>query len=176
MFSGMKSVLEIGCGDGFASRIVAQEVGTLTATDFDSLMIGFARDLDIPKSGIVWDTHDFLDEPPASFVGEFDGVFMLDVLEHIKPESEAQFISNVMKCLRPEGCVIFGIPSLESQIYASPQSKLGHVNCKSGNDFRNTLKLSFSNVFLFSMNDEVVHTGFLPMAHYLLALCTNKRS
>ena len=31
----------------------------------------------------------------------------------------------------------------------------------------------FHNVFIFSMNDEVVHTGYAPMAHYLLALgCT----
>ena len=29
----------------------------------------------------------------------------------------------------------------------------------------------FRNVFIFSMNDEVVHTGFYPMAHYLFALC-----
>lgn len=24
--------------------------------------------------------------------------------------------------------------------------------------------------FLFSMNDEVVHTGYYPMAHYLIAV------
>ncbi|MCA6302689.1 MAG: hypothetical protein IM629_12150, partial [Phenylobacterium sp.] len=33
----------------------------------------------------------------------------------------------------------------------------------------------FSNVFLFSMNDEVVHTGFAPMAHYLFAIGAGKR-
>ena len=25
------------------------------------------------------------------------------------------------------------------------------------------------------MNDEVVHTGFYPMAHYLFALCAGKK-
>ena len=25
------------------------------------------------------------------------------------------------------------------------------------------------NVFLFSMNDEIIHTGFYPLAHYLVA-------
>jgi hypothetical protein len=25
------------------------------------------------------------------------------------------------------------------------------------------------------MNDEVVHTGFAPMAHYLFAVCTGRR-
>jgi hypothetical protein len=28
---------------------------------------------------------------------------------------------------------------------------------------------------MFSMNDEVVHTGFGPMAHYLIALCAGPR-
>jgi hypothetical protein len=30
-------------------------------------------------------------------------------------------------------------------------------------------------VFLFSMNDEVVHTGFYPMAHYLFAVCADRK-
>jgi hypothetical protein len=29
---------------------------------------------------------------------------------------------------------------------------------------------------LFSMNDETVHTGFYPMAHYLIALCCGKKA
>jgi len=36
------------------------------------------------------------------------------------------------------------------------------------------LKNYFNNVFLFSMNDEVVHTGFNKMAHYLIAICCAK--
>ena len=71
--------------------------------------------------------------------------------------------------------MILGMPSLESQQYASPQSKAGHVNCKSGEDLKKLLVHYFDNVFLFSMNDEVVHTGYTPMAHYLLVLCCSKR-
>jgi len=67
------------------------------------------------------------------------------------------------------------MPSIESQKYASEASKLGHVNCMNGEDLRNTLSNYFENVFMFSMNDEVVHTGFSGMAHYLIALCTNPR-
>jgi hypothetical protein len=33
----------------------------------------------------------------------------------------------------------------------------------------------FKHVFMFSMNDEVVHTGFFPMAHYLFALCAEPK-
>ena len=40
---------------------------------------------------------------------------------------------------------------------------------------KSLLSKYFHNVFIFSMNDEVVHTGFYPMAHYLFALCCDKK-
>jgi hypothetical protein len=70
---------------------------------------------------------------------------------------------------------VIGSPSLQSQVYASEGSKAGHVNCKDGREFRKVMERYFENVFLFSMNDEVVHTGFAPMAHYLFALCVGPR-
>ena len=33
----------------------------------------------------------------------------------------------------------------------------------------------FNNVFMFSMNDEVVHTGFHKMAHYIFAVGCNAK-
>jgi hypothetical protein len=75
-----------------------------------------------------------------------------------------------VKSLRPQGALILGCPSLSSQAHASPQSKAGHVNCKTGDTMRELLGRFFHNVFVFSMNDEVVHTGYAPMAHYILGL------
>lgn len=43
MLSGLKSVLEVGCADGFGSRIVRQEVGSILATDFDPIFIRDAK-------------------------------------------------------------------------------------------------------------------------------------
>ncbi|CCQ53625.1 hypothetical protein CWATWH8502_2077 [Crocosphaera watsonii WH 8502] len=68
-----------------------------------------------------------------------------------------------------------GMPSLESQAYASEGSKQGHVNCKTGKDLKALMLDYFHNVFMFSMNDEVVHTGFFPMSHYLFALGVGKK-
>ena len=67
------------------------------------------------------------------------------------------------------------MPSLESKKYASKISKLGHANCKSGDKFKRLFEKYFNNVFLFSMNDEVIHTGFFKMAHYIIVLCTGKK-
>ncbi|MFT5130609.1 MAG: hypothetical protein ACI8W8_004240, partial [Rhodothermales bacterium] len=73
------------------------------------------------------------------------------------------------------GAVILGMPSIESQAYASPASREGHVNCKTQEQFKALLDRYFHHVFPFSMNDEVVHTGFARMANYLLVLACGTR-
>ena len=172
MLAGDRHVLEVGCADAFGTRIVQQAVRKVTAVDFDPLFIADVTERMNPHWPIETFVHDILDRPVA---GRFDAAFALDVLEHIPVERESQFIDNILASLAPEGVLILGMPSLESQRHASPQSKAGHVNCKSGDDFKRTLERYFHNVFMFSMNDEVVHTGFYPMAHYLLAIACQRR-
>ena len=104
-----------------------------------------------------------------------DALYTLDVLEHINPADEAAFLENLCASLSENGLLMVGTPSLESQPYASPPSKAGHINCKSGKELKALLERYFTHVFMFSMNDEVVHTGFLPMAHYLFALCAQPK-
>lgn len=173
LFSGRQRVLEVGCGDAFASRIVKQEVAHLTVVDFDPVFIADVQERADPAWPMDARVHDVLAGPVE---GIFDGIYCLDVLEHIPPEHEERFLTNLLASLDGHGAVVIGMPSLESQTYASPQSKEGHVNCKTGSELKRGLARFFHNVFVFSMNDETVHTGFYPMAHYLLALCTTLRN
>lgn len=172
MLANSNSVLEVGCSDAFASRIVRQEVQSLTAIDFDKSFIEDARSRNNSRWPIDFQIHDMLKGPVS---GTFDGVYSLDVLEHIKQEDEATFLSNAVSPLIDQGVAVIGMPSLNSQPYASAQSKLGHINCKQQGEFRDLMLKFFHNVFMFSMNDEVVHTGYHAMAHYHLALCCGKR-
>lgn len=172
MLSGKNRVLEVGCADAFFSRIVVQEVGSLVATDFDEVFVDDVRARLDARWMFGVEQHDLLAGP---FPGEFDAAYAMDVIEHIAPSDEILFVENIVKSLTPQGVLILGSPSLESQIYASPQSKSGHVNCKTAPQMRELMSHFFHNVFLFSMNDEVVHTGYAPMAHYRLAIgCTRK--
>ena len=172
IFHNFNNVLEIGCGDGFYSTVVKQSVKKLTCIDFDPVFINDAKEKNNKKWKIKFVEHNIIKK---KFKGLYDGVYSLDVFEHIKKKKEKTFIKNSISGLRKNGVYILGIPSLESQRYASKTSKLGHVNCKSGNDFQKLLKKFFHNVFLFSMNDEVVHTGFVKMAHYIICICCVKK-
>ena len=172
MLSGRKNVLEVGCGDAFCSRVVKQEVEALTVTDYDPLFIKDA--LSRMEAPWIYEArvHDILQGPVA---GEFDAVYSLDVMEHIPEEEETIYLDNIIASLTPHGVAIIGMPSLESQRFASPGSRAGHINCKTGRDLQAIMNKKFHNVFLFSMNDEVVHTGFYQMAHYLFAVGCSKK-
>jgi 2-polyprenyl-3-methyl-5-hydroxy-6-metoxy-1,4-benzoquinol methylase len=172
MLAGSEHVLEIGCGDAFGTRLVQQEVRALSATDFDEVFLEDVKARMVERWKFPVFSHDLLAGPIR---GEYDGVFLLDVLEHIAPEQEHTFLRNAFAPLTQHGVAIVGMPSLESQAHASPTSRAGHVNCKTMPDLKKTLREHFHNVFMFSMNDEVVHTGFHPMAHYLLGLCAQKK-
>jgi 2-polyprenyl-3-methyl-5-hydroxy-6-metoxy-1,4-benzoquinol methylase len=171
MLAGKESVLEIGCGDGFASRVVRQAVGRLVATDPEPEFINRASSLE--PFPIEFKQHDMLTN---NLGGDFDAAFALDVMEHIEPANEHEFVENVAASLNQHGVVIIGTPSVESQKYASALSRNCHVNCMNAENLKKLWQRRFSNVFNFSMNDEVVHTGFSPMAQYLFVLCTNKIS
>jgi len=168
MLRGKQRVLEIGCADTFATRLVQQEVGSVVATDFDPVFIADARQR-MQTDGWPCDcrVHDMLSGPIAE---DFDAAYSLDVLEHIAPADEHRFLLHLRQSLQRSGVAIIGMPSLQSQVYASKGSREGHVNCKDGKAFKELMEQHFDNVFLFSMNDEVVHTGFHALAHYVLTV------
>lgn len=172
MLSGRRDVAEVGCGDAFGARIVLQEVGRLTVYDFDPLFIEDVEARTDDRWPIEAHVHDIAAAPLPR---RYDGLYCLDVIEHIVPADEPQFLVNLTKSLTDDGLLVVGSPSLESQSHASALSKAGHVNCKSGPELRAVLERYFTTVLMFSMNDEVVHTGFFPMAHYLFAVCASPR-
>lgn len=173
MLAGKTRVLEVGCGDGFVSRVVQQDVGELVAVDFDPVFIDDVNARMADKWRFEARVHDILAEPMTP--GGFDAAFSLDVMEHILPSDEEAYLANIAASLHEHGVFIAGMPSLESQEYASPPSKAGHVNCKTAPDLKAALQRHFHNVFSFSMNDEVVHTGYHKMAHYILAMGVGRK-
>ena len=173
MLSGREHVLEVGCADAFGTRIVLQEVRKLTALDFDPVFVEDTNSRMDERWKFECRLHDMIEKP---FDGIFDGAYALDVLEHIPGEQENRFVGNIAGSLTDQGVLILGSPSRQSQVYGSEASKAGHVNCKDGPGLKALLSAFFHNVFVFSMNDEVVHTGYYPMAQYLFGLaCSKKR-
>lgn len=173
MLAGKQRVLEVGCGDAFGLPLVAQAVGHVHAVDWDQRQLdGNAQRLAHLKNA-SYGLHDFNEGPHPE---TFDAIYWVDVIEHIEPAREAAFLDNLMACLVPGGVMVTGTPNVSAAEYASPQSKIHHINLKSFDELRGLMEERFENVFMFGMNDEVLHTGFGPMSHYVWSVAAGPRS
>ena len=169
MLAGKESVLEVGCGDAVGTPIVLQTVGKVHGIDFEPLVLDDAikRYSADTTSSATFAVHDMTITPVP---GRFDAIFSLDVIEHIPEAMEKVFLDNICASLSPQAVCILGTPNITANEYASPASKAGHINLKSAETLQALLSSRFHNIFNFSMNDEVIHTGYSPMAHYLFAV------
>lgn len=167
LLEGFGRVLEVGCADGFGTRIVRQHVRELTAIDTDPRSIEEAKLASSERWSVAFERADILD---YSWQREpCDAVYTLDVLEHINPDED--FLRALH---RAAPVAVIGTPSAESQKYASRMSLLGHVNVYSGAALRNRLLEFWDQAFVLTMHDEVLGTSYYPMAQYLLAICVRK--
>ena len=163
-------VLELGCGEGVGTLLLAEGGHRVLGVDFDDAAIGYAQEHLVKENLAFWST-DFL----GKAFGRFKAVVSLDVIEHIPVELEDAYFRTVTANLTDDGIAVIGTPNETASPYASPQSQAGHVNLYTAERLVAAASRYFQNVFVFGMNDEVVHTGFYPMCHYLFVLGVGKR-
>jgi 2-polyprenyl-3-methyl-5-hydroxy-6-metoxy-1,4-benzoquinol methylase len=170
MIGSGKRVLDVGCSEGFGTILLAEAATSCLGVDLDSDAIDVANQ-SVASDKLKFQLMDILTTDP----GRFDAVVTLDVIEHIFQDNEDAFVARLASVLEPHGVLIIGTPNITSDQYANEHSRRGHVNLFSADRLRDLGLKHFNNVFMFSANDEMVHTGFSPLAHYLLALCVDPK-
>jgi len=167
MLEGKKKVLEMGCGDGFGLPMIAQAVSEVHGIDRDPRLIeGNKERLSFLKNAKLFHLGLSLEAPKDAY----DAIFSIDVIEHLEPEKEEAFMQNSLRCLKKDGICIIGTPNATAEKHATHRSRIQHINLKGHKELKALMDRHFVNGFLFSMNDEVMHTGYYPMAHYLFAV------
>ena len=161
-------VLEVGCGEAIGSIMLKQEVDLNSYTGIDQ-----------DEKALEWAKSHFSEE--VNFINEdfllydsqkkYDAIYSLDVIEHIDKSIEDDFIKKMADLLKKDGFVIIVNPNVTMTPYASETSKAGHINLFDQKRLYKLLNKYFDNVFIFGMNDEIVATGYEPMACYIFAVC-----
>jgi 2-polyprenyl-3-methyl-5-hydroxy-6-metoxy-1,4-benzoquinol methylase len=171
MIGKAQKVLDVGCGEGLGTWLLAVECGKAKGIDFDEMAIEIGKkNWHDPR--ISFECINFLDIKEK----QVDAIVNFDVIEHIIPEHVHCFFQKIASCLTDNGITIIGTPNITSDQYANPLTRAGHVNLYSGERLLKEMKQYFRYVFIFGANDEVIHTGFLPMAQYLIAIGVAKKS
>ena len=165
-----RTILELGSGEGIGAPILAEGATSYMGVDLDDVAILRARQ-NFPEGKCTFLYDDFMGKK----FGSFQTVVSLDVIEHIYPQHESIYLHTLVDNLTENGLAIVGTPNITAAPYASEASNLGHVNLFSQNRLKESLERYFHNVFPFGMNDEILHTGYAPMAHYVICVACNKR-
>jgi 2-polyprenyl-3-methyl-5-hydroxy-6-metoxy-1,4-benzoquinol methylase len=165
MLEGKKRVMEVGSGDGIGLPLVAKVVGHVTCLDWDERHIkSITKRLLKYYPNVELHHHDLNERP---FDTKVDAIYTVDVIEHLDPAKEQRFMEHMLSSLDDDGVMITGTPNLTAAEYASPCSAVQHINLKGMKGLRELMDKYFKHVFMFGMNDEVVHTGYSPMCHYI---------
>ena len=167
LLEGQDSVVEIGCGEAFGSPIVAASVRRLLCTDADTVQLDDNGRRNVRPAHMTFQAHDFR-LAPLDF--KMDCAFAIDVIEHVEKSQEREWLYNIAASLNDPGICIMGTPNATAAQYGSKWSQIGHINLKTHGELLALMQGHFKTVFMFSMNDEVVHTGYAPMSHYVWAV------
>ncbi len=179
MLRRCKSILDVGCGDGMGSVSFLSDTDAdqVLGLDFEPKVIDYATEKLLPALHVARPDAGKLSFTCQDFTlgvyptGIFDGLCCLDVIEHIDPNLGDDFIDRMASTLTQNGVAVVGTPNGLAAQYGSVHSQIGHINLYDPERFRRALEARFLHVFAFSMNDEIVHTGFDKLAHYLMAVC-----
>lgn len=115
-FRGDERVLDVGCGDGYVTRVIASRVpdGSVVGMDASPRMIDVARSRpDPPGTDVRFLVADVRDLP---FADEFDVVVSFNALHWVADQVAA--LAAIARGLRPDGRVIV------QQVCAGPRRSL----------------------------------------------------
>ena len=154
MLRGRRRVLEVGCADAFGTRVVRQEVPAVVAVDFDPVLHR-GRVSREDRNGL-WNFGS-----TTCWPGRWKGKFSTRLSpwtcsNTLMSRDEDRFTATSRGRSSRTACSS-SAPLVPVAGYASPPSKEGHVNCKDHAGSAASDGRHFENVFIFSMNDEVVH-------------------
>lgn len=100
-------MVDVGCGSGYATRILAPLVRETLGVDFSESMIGRARAAAAGAAGLRFDVANALDLDPAA-LGTFDVALSIRCLINLESwELQQRAIENIARLLTPGGRFIF---------------------------------------------------------------------
>jgi len=159
-------VLEVGSGTGLGAIFLSQHVRTVTGLEIKPHDYEAACAVN-QRENVQFRLQSFYDYDREK---KHDAVVALDVLEHFSEEDGRHFVSRMARHCRPDGVVIIGTPSIHSFPYQSKYSRAAHVKCYDQHELLALMESACARTIVFSMNDEVVHTGHPKLAWYYLCL------
>jgi len=109
-YAQCKQVLDVGCGEGqFIEELTAQGIRA-SGVDADPVMVQECH-----KKGLSVAEANLFDYLPQH-LGEFDGVFCSNLIEHLAMPDVLRFLELARAALQPGGLLLIATPNAESLV------------------------------------------------------------
>lgn len=166
LISQNDTLLDIGCGQGLSSIFFSDYCKFVYGVDLLSDFLNHNR------KNIKFIKKNIFNIHKKNFNRKINIITLIDFIEHFKKSDGALILSKCSKLLEKKGgTLIIGTPSVYSSKYRSKRSKKQHIHEYDGMELKNLCSQYFNRTFLFSMNDELVHTGFYKLAWFNFVIC-----
>ncbi|UFK96659.1 class I SAM-dependent methyltransferase [Kaistella faecalis] len=111
-------VLELGCGVGIFTKLLAKKVknGIIEAVDLSEKSVAVAKNELKDRKNIYFDVADVVKYQPKN--SDFDMVTLMDVIEHIPLEHHAELFANLSKIATEKTNILINIPNPQYIGYA----------------------------------------------------------
>eukprot|EP01026_Neomeris_dumetosa_P080985 TRINITY_DN9036_c0_g1_i4.p1 TRINITY_DN9036_c0_g1~~TRINITY_DN9036_c0_g1_i4.p1 ORF type:complete len:267 (-),score=38.51 TRINITY_DN9036_c0_g1_i4:258-1058(-) len=106
------SMLDVGCGGGFAARQLAAQYKSFVGIDYSDNLIAFAQEHNASEKA-RFEVADLLTYEP---VEQFDVVLMIGVLHHIPKQQEA--VDRMVELVKPGGWVVENEPQPGNPLFS----------------------------------------------------------
>lgn len=146
-FAGGKDVLDIGCGEGYGSNLLADEAHEVLGIDYDTMVIEYAQDK-YRRENLTFSVMDV--ENLGLVTRKFDVICSFQNIEHIRDTSK--LLGNIYQLLNERGVFICSTCNIKdaSPGRNTPFNKF-HVKEYGADEFTNLLESRFGRAKVFGL-------------------------
>lgn len=169
LLSKEDTVLDLGCGNGYSSYFFSKFCKKVTGVDLYANIPAVSKKM--AAENLTFIKADILSPPAIISNYGTTVVTAIDVIEHFHKKDGEKIVGIYSKILSAHGMMIIGTPNKFSEMYRSRQSKDIHFYEYRPDELKELCNKYFNRTILFSMNDELVHTGFYKLAWFIFVCC-----
>lgn len=133
-----KNIIEIACGTGYWTEIIAKQAKSILATDINQEVLDIAQSKDYAKARVHFKRIDYRKLNASEAL--FDGLFAGFIWSHILIQNLAEFVQHTIELLNDKGQIIF----LDNKFVPGSSTPITRKD-SNGNTYQNRQLLSGEN-------------------------------
>ena len=165
-------IIDIGCGGGLSTFYYSNFCKQALGIDIDETRRNEWKTFKTKKINFI--CSDYKDIQKINY--DANCIINVDFIEHLSKKEGELFIKNCKEFLsnqknRRNKMLIIGTPSFYSKKYRAKHNLKNHKYEYKPDELYDLCSEHFSRILKFSMNDELVHTGFDKLSWFFFLIC-----